>query len=88
MPTTASKFQGVQTKPQGISIVGKLGFSNHPMLEHFKFLKAHTKVVAEDVIPSPAVLHFRLPKTASPRASIADIDSDLRRSRQDLPARR
>ena len=54
------QFQGVQTKAQSIRINGKLGFSNHSMLEHFKFLKAHTRVVPKMTIPSPAVLHFRL----------------------------
>ena len=54
------QFQGVQTKAQAPHIVGKLGFSNHPMLEHFRFLKAHTKVVPKMTIPSPNVLHFRL----------------------------
>src|SRR5271154_5519202 len=34
------QFHGIQTKPQSARVVGKLGFSSHPMLEHFKFLKA------------------------------------------------
>ncbi|HXZ22817.1 MAG TPA: cobalamin-independent methionine synthase II family protein [Pseudolabrys sp.] len=54
------QFKGVQTKPRSIKITGKIGFSDHPMLEHFKFLKAHTKVTPKMTIPSPAVLHFRL----------------------------
>jgi methionine synthase II (cobalamin-independent) len=54
------QFQGVQTKAQGIRVVGKLGFSNHPMLEHFKFLKENTRVTPKMTIPSPSVLHFRL----------------------------
>jgi 5-methyltetrahydropteroyltriglutamate--homocysteine methyltransferase len=54
------QFAGVQTKAQSIRINGKIGFSNHPMLEHFKFLKAHTKVMPKMTIPSPTVLHFRL----------------------------
>jgi methionine synthase II (cobalamin-independent) len=41
-------------------VKGKLGFSNHPFLDHFKFLKAHTRVVPKMTIPSPTVLHFRL----------------------------
>jgi 5-methyltetrahydropteroyltriglutamate--homocysteine methyltransferase len=54
------QFQGVQTKAQGIRIVGKLDFpAAHPMLDHFKFLKAHTKVTPKMTIPSPSVLHFR-----------------------------
>src|SRR6516162_2409921 len=32
------QFRGVQTKAQGLRIVGKIGFSDHPMLAHFKFL--------------------------------------------------
>jgi 5-methyltetrahydropteroyltriglutamate--homocysteine methyltransferase len=54
------QFQGVQTKSQSIRVKGKIGFSHHPMLEHFKFLKAHTRVVPKMTIPSPTVLHFRL----------------------------
>ncbi len=62
------QFQGVQTKPRSIRIKGKLGFSNHPMLEHFKFLKAHTRAVPKMCIPSPATLHFRLePDAVDPR---------------------
>ena len=34
------QFQGVQTKPKSIRVTAKIDFSNHPMLEHFKFLKA------------------------------------------------
>ena len=52
------QFQGVQTKPKGIRVTGKIGFTNHPMLEHFKFLKAHTKVMPKMCIPSPTVHAF------------------------------
>ena len=54
------QFQGVQTKPRSIRVKGKLGFSHHPMLEHFKFVKAHAKVTPKMCIPSPTVMHFRL----------------------------
>ena len=66
------QFQGVQTKAQSIRIVGKIGFSNHPMLEHFKFLKAHTKVMPKMTIPSPTVMHFRL----EPKAVVTDVYKD------------
>ena len=73
--THGIQFRGVQTKAQSLRIKGKLGFSNHPMLEHFKFLKAHTKVMPKMTIPAPPVLHFRLePRTASPRSVYPDID--------------
>jgi len=55
----AIQFHGVQTKAEGIKITGKMGFSGHPMLEHFKFLKSHTRVTAKMTIPAPSTLHFR-----------------------------
>jgi 5-methyltetrahydropteroyltriglutamate--homocysteine methyltransferase len=69
------QFQGVQTKPRSIRIHGKLGFLNHPMLEHFKFLKAHTRAVPKMCIPSPATLHFRLEPNAITTKEYADRDA-------------
>jgi 5-methyltetrahydropteroyltriglutamate--homocysteine methyltransferase len=68
------QFRGVQTNAQGLRVVGKLGFSNHPMLEHFKFLKAHTKVMPKMTIPAPPVLHFRLPKDGINKTVYPDLD--------------
>ena len=68
------QFHGVQTKAQGLRIVGKLGFSNHPMVEHFKFLKAHTTVTPKMTIPAPPVLHFRLPKDGIDKSVYPDLD--------------
>jgi 5-methyltetrahydropteroyltriglutamate--homocysteine methyltransferase len=70
------QFQGVQTKFQGIRVTGKLGFSKHPMLEHFKFLKANTKVTPKMTIPSPSVLHFRLEPNA--------VNTSLYKDRNDI----
>jgi 5-methyltetrahydropteroyltriglutamate--homocysteine methyltransferase len=55
------QFQGVQTKMRVLRIDGKISFSaNHPMLEHFKFLKANTSKTPKMTIPAPTVMHFRL----------------------------
>jgi len=53
------QFHGVQTRAEGVHVVGKIDFSNHPMLDHFRFLKAHAGVMPKMTIPSPSVLHFR-----------------------------
>ena len=53
------QFHGIQTRAEGLRVTGRVDFSGHPMIEHFKFLKANTKVVAKMTIPSPSVLHFR-----------------------------
>jgi 5-methyltetrahydropteroyltriglutamate--homocysteine methyltransferase len=69
------QFQGVQTRPRTPRITGKLGFSNHPMLEHFKFLKGHTRATPKMCIPSPATLHFRLEPDAIKTKDYADRDA-------------
>ena len=69
------QFRGVQTKAQSLRIVGKVGFSNHPMLEHFKFLKAHTSVLPKMTIPAPPVLHFRLAKDGIKKDVYPDLDA-------------
>jgi 5-methyltetrahydropteroyltriglutamate--homocysteine methyltransferase len=70
------QFQGVQTKHLSPRITGKLGFSgSHPMLEHFKFLKAHTRVTPKMCIPSAATMHFRLEPNAIATKEYADRDA-------------
>src|SRR5450631_133815 len=44
-------FAGVQTRAEGARVVGKLGYTGHPMIEHFGFLKAHTARTAKITIP-------------------------------------
>jgi len=68
------KFQGVNPKPMMLRVIGKLGsFSAHPMLEHFRFVKAHTRVVPKMTIPSPSSLHFRYGRDAIPESIYPDI---------------
>jgi 5-methyltetrahydropteroyltriglutamate--homocysteine methyltransferase len=69
------QFQGVQTRPRTPRIKDKLGFSRHPMLDHFKFLKAHARVTPKMCIPSPATLHFRLEPDAIKTKEYADRDA-------------
>jgi 5-methyltetrahydropteroyltriglutamate--homocysteine methyltransferase len=45
------------------------------MIEHFKFLKAHTKVMPKMTIPAPSVLHFRLEPGAVAKAAYSDRDA-------------
>jgi 5-methyltetrahydropteroyltriglutamate--homocysteine methyltransferase len=53
------QFHGTKTKASSVRTVGKLGFSGHPMIEHFKFLQAHTKHTPKMTIPSPSTLYAR-----------------------------
>src|SRR5262245_23921772 len=68
------QFQGTQTKAQAPHIVGPLGFpGDHPMLEHFRYLKSCTTATPKMTIPSPNVLHFRL--ASVDRALYGDRDA-------------
>ena len=70
------QFQGVQTKHRSPRVIGKLGFSNsHPMLDHFRFLKSHTRATPKMCIPSPATMHFRLEPDAIATKEYADRDA-------------
>jgi 5-methyltetrahydropteroyltriglutamate--homocysteine methyltransferase len=68
------QFHGVQTKHEGIKISGKMGFSGHPMLEHFKFLKAHTRATPKMTIPAPSTLHFRQGRAAISKELYPTLD--------------
>ncbi len=52
-------FAGVTTRNEGLKITGKLGFSGHPMIEHFKFVAAHSKRTPKITIPSPSAAYGR-----------------------------
>ena len=72
------QFKGGETKPRGLRVTGKIGFSSHPMIEHFRFLKAHTRATPKMTIPSPSVLHFRGGRKAVPPAIYPDMDEFYR----------
>jgi 5-methyltetrahydropteroyltriglutamate--homocysteine methyltransferase len=40
-------------------VVGKVGFSGHPMVQHFAFVRDHCGVTPKISLPAPSVLHFR-----------------------------
>jgi 5-methyltetrahydropteroyltriglutamate--homocysteine methyltransferase len=68
------KFEGVNPKPMMLRVTGKLGtFSGHPMLDHFKFIKARARAVPKMTIPSPSSLHFRYGREAVPESIYPDM---------------
>jgi 5-methyltetrahydropteroyltriglutamate--homocysteine methyltransferase len=80
------KFASGGPQPRAIvlRVIGKLGgYKPHPMVEHFKFLKEHTRQTAKVTIPSPSSLHFRYGRDAVPEAiypSMKDFYGDLGQS--------
>ena len=73
------KFQGPQPKPMMLRVTGKLGsYSPHPMIEHFRFVAAHTKATPKMTIPSPSSLHFRYGRDAVPDTIYPAMDDFYR----------
>jgi 5-methyltetrahydropteroyltriglutamate--homocysteine methyltransferase len=75
---------GPQPRSVVMHVTGKLGgYKPHPMVEHFKFLRAHTRQTAKVTIPSPSSLHFRYGRDAVPESiypSMEDFYRDLGQS--------
>src|ERR1700760_984363 len=69
------QFAGVKTKAESVRVTGKVGFSSHPHLEHFKFLKAHTKVTPKMTIPAPSTLHFRQGRPSIDKKTYPGLDA-------------
>jgi len=78
-PDEGIQFAGVQTRHDAVRVIGKLDFpADHPMLDHFRFLKKHADtahVTAKMTIPSPAVLHFRGGRRAISKEVYPDLDA-------------
>ena len=73
------KFQGANPKPMMLRVTAKLGtFSGHPMLDHFRFVKDHTRQTPKMTIPSPSSLHFRYGRSAVPEAIYPDMNDFYR----------
>ncbi len=70
---------GPQPRPILLRVIGKLGgYKPHPMIEHFKFLKSHTRQTAKVTIPSPSSLHFRYGRDVVPESMYASMDDFYR----------
>jgi 5-methyltetrahydropteroyltriglutamate--homocysteine methyltransferase len=71
------KFSSSGPQPRAIllRVIDKLGgYKPHTMIEHFKFVKAHTKQTAKMTIPSPSSLHFRYGRDAVPAVIYPTMD--------------
>ena len=70
---------GPQPRPILLRVIGKLGgYKPHPMIEHFKYLKAHTRQTAKVTIPSPSSLHFRYGRDVVPESIYPSMDDFYR----------
>jgi 5-methyltetrahydropteroyltriglutamate--homocysteine methyltransferase len=68
-------FAAVTTRNEGTRVTGKLGFSGHPMLDHFKFLKTHTQRTPKMTIPAPSAIYGRPMLTPINKAIYPTLDA-------------
>ena len=73
--STGIAFAAVTTRNEGVRVTGKIGFSGHPMLEHFKFLKAHTGRTPKMTIPAPSALYGRPVPTPIDKSIYPNLDT-------------
>ncbi|MEC7491215.1 MAG: 5-methyltetrahydropteroyltriglutamate--homocysteine S-methyltransferase [Pseudomonadota bacterium] len=69
------QFAGTRLPPLYPTIRGKLDFpADHPMINHFKFAAANTKVIPKISIPGPSCCHFRTAPDDIFPAEYKDVD--------------
>jgi 5-methyltetrahydropteroyltriglutamate--homocysteine methyltransferase len=56
---TGIAFAGTDTRAEGTHVTGKLGYSAHPMIDHFEFVKSHTGRVPKMSLPAPSAIYGR-----------------------------
>jgi 5-methyltetrahydropteroyltriglutamate--homocysteine methyltransferase len=71
---TGIAFAAVTTRNEGVKVTGKLDFSSHPMIEHFKFLKANTTRTPKMTIPAPSALYGRPSPTPIDKSIYPTLD--------------
>ncbi len=75
----AFQFHGAAAHPIQLRVNKRLGgYVPHPMIEHFKFVKAHTKLTPKMTIPSPSTLHFRFGRKVVPETIYPSMDEFYR----------
>jgi 5-methyltetrahydropteroyltriglutamate--homocysteine methyltransferase len=73
--STGIAFAAVTTRNEGTKVTGKIGFSNHPMLDHFKFVKQHTGRTPKMTIPAPSALYGRPVRTPIDNSVYPNLDT-------------
>ncbi|HEX5007073.1 MAG TPA: 5-methyltetrahydropteroyltriglutamate--homocysteine S-methyltransferase [Hyphomonadaceae bacterium] len=71
---TAVQFKGVALKPKHMHVTGRIGFSDHPMLSHFSYLKSVAKGAPKMTIPSPSMLYYRMGREMFTNGAYPDLE--------------
>jgi len=72
---TGVAFAAVTTRNEGVKVTGRIGFTAHPMIEHFKFVATHTTRTPKITIPAPSALYGRPTKPPIDAAVYPRLDA-------------
>ena len=70
---TGIAFAGVNTRAEGLKVIGRIGFTSHPMIEHYKFVAAHAKAMPKITIPAPSAAYGRPMATPIDKQAYPDL---------------
>ena len=69
-------FAAVTTRSEGVKVTGKLGMAGpHAMVEHFKFVAAHTTQMPKITIPAPSAIYGRPSRTPISNKAYPSMDA-------------
>jgi 5-methyltetrahydropteroyltriglutamate--homocysteine methyltransferase len=68
-------FAGMRTRAEGARAVGKVDFSGHPMIEHFRFVQSHARCMPKMTIPAPSALYGRTGREAVSERAYPSLDT-------------
>ena len=67
-------FSAVNTKSQGVHVTAPIDYVDHPMIEHFAFVRDTTTKIAKQTIPAPSALYGRRGRDAVSKAVYPNLD--------------
>ncbi len=68
-------FAGVDTRAEGVQVDGRLGYSGHPMIEHFRFVADNARAVPKITIPAPSAIYGRPMPPVIDRAVYPELEA-------------
>jgi 5-methyltetrahydropteroyltriglutamate--homocysteine methyltransferase len=72
---TGIAFAAVTTRNEGVKVTSKLGMAGpHPMVEHFRFVAAHTRRTPKITIPAPSAIYGRPTPTPIDKTAYPTLD--------------
>ena len=70
----AIQFKGTSTTADNVHVSERIAFTQHAMVDHFKFLQDATSRTAKLTLPSPSVLHFRTGREEISKEAYPDLE--------------